>query len=168
MRLPLRKGCTSCFSHRVAVVNERWRARGRAWSRSQEHGRVVTYIVYVRVCVYRLFTMVYILYLSAHIERRSSRLHQPRRRAPRRRCPPPCTTPRGHETLVAVRSGAMFVWFSLPCPFSPSLRFAQGSNSRVCISRPAGARRQTRADHEEQSHRPYDTQTCTMLTAANT
>ena len=52
-----------------------------------EQGGLVTYIVCVRVCVYRLFTTVYILYLSAHIEHRSMFLQQPRRPAPRRRCP---------------------------------------------------------------------------------
>ena len=124
--------------------------------------------VYVRAFVYRLFTTVYILYFSARIGRRSSRLRQPRRRARRRRCPPPSPTARGHETLVAARSGAMLVSFSLPCPLSPSLRFARGSKSVVCIPRPAGTRRQTRAAQEGQSRRPYDTQTCTMLTEANT
>ena len=69
---------------------------------------------------------------------------------------------------MAVRSGAMFAMFSLPCPLSPSLKFARGRKSVVCILRPAGTHRHTRAAHEGQSHRPYDTQMCTMLTAANT
>ena len=49
----LQKARTLCLSHRGAVVNERWRARGRAWSRSQEHEGVVTYIesTYVRLYI---------------------------------------------------------------------------------------------------------------------
>ena len=92
-----------------------------------EHGEVVTYIVYVRVYVYRLITTVYIVYLSARTGRSPPRVQQPRRPAPRRLCPPPSPTARGHETLLAVRSGGRLARVSLSCPLSPSLRFTRGS-----------------------------------------
>ena len=92
-----------------------------------ERGRVVTYIVYVRVYVYRLIATVYIVYLSARTGRSPSRLKQPRRPAPRRLCPPPSPTARGYETLLAVRSGGRLARVSLSCPLSPSLRFTRGS-----------------------------------------
>ena len=41
-----------------------------------EHGEAVTYIVYVRVYVYRLIAIVYIIYLSARTGRSPSRLQQ--------------------------------------------------------------------------------------------
>ena len=78
-------------------MNERWRARRRAWSRSQEHEGVVTYIVYVRVCLYRLLATVYIFYLSAHLERHPWRLQHSRLPAPGRLRPPPSLTARRHE-----------------------------------------------------------------------
>ena len=75
-----------------------------------EHGEVVTYIVYVRVYVYRLIATVYTVYLSARTGCSPSRLRQPRRPAPRRLCPPPSPTARA-ETLLAVRSGACLPGF---------------------------------------------------------
>ena len=81
-----------------------------------EHGGVVTYIVYVLVCVYRLIATVYIVYLSAPTERSASRLHQPRRPAPRRLCPPPSPTARA-ETLLAVRIRRMLARFLCPALF---------------------------------------------------
>ena len=80
-----------------------------------EHGEVVTYIVYVRVYVYRLIATVYTVYLSARTGRSPPRVQQPRRPAPRRLCPPPSPTARA-ETLLAVRSGGMLVRVSLSCP----------------------------------------------------
>ncbi len=81
-----------------------------------EHGEAVTYIVYVRVYVYRLIATVYIVYLSARTERSASRLHQPRRPAPRRLCPPPSPTARGQDTLLGVGSGGTLACVSLSCP----------------------------------------------------
>ena len=69
-----------------------------------EHGEAVTYIVYVRVYVYRLIATVYIVYLSARTGRSPPRVQQPRRPAPRRLCPLSSPTARGHEMLLAVRS----------------------------------------------------------------
>ena len=95
-----------------------------------EHGEAVTYIVYVRVYVYRLIATVYIVYLSARTGRSPPRLQQPRRPAPRRLCPPPSPTARA-ETLLAVRSGGRLARVSLSCPFSLSLTFTRGSQSVV-------------------------------------
>ena len=75
-----------------------------------EHGEAVTYIVYVRVYVYRLIATVYTIYLSARTGRSPPRVQQPRRPAPRRLCPPPSPTARA-ETLLAVRSGACLPGF---------------------------------------------------------
>ena len=87
-----------------------------------EHGEVVTYIVYVRVYVYRLIATVYIVYLSARTGRSPPRVQQPRRPAPRRLCPPPSLAARGHETP---RSAGMLAWASLSCPLSLLLRFTR-------------------------------------------
>ena len=159
MRLPLRKGCTSCFSHRVAVVDERWRARGRAWSRSQEHGRVVTYIVYVRVCLYRLFATVYIFYLSAHLERRPWRLQHSRVPAPGRLRPPPSLTARRHERRFWSSDRAAcvgrYVLRSFRGP-SVSLRFIRSQEQRYPCTIPTRHTPQTRAAHGGHSHPLYD------------
>ena len=80
-----------------------------------EHGEAVTYIVYVRVYVYRLIATVYTVYLSARTGRSPPRVQQPRRPAPRRLGPPPSPTARA-ETLLAVRSGGMLARVSLSCP----------------------------------------------------
>ena len=78
-----------------------------------EHGEAVTYIVYVRVYVYRLIATVYTVYLSARTGRSPPRVQQPRRPAPRRLCPPPSPTARA-ETLLAVRTGACLPGFLCP------------------------------------------------------
>ena len=59
-----------------------------------EHGGAVTYIIYVRQCIYRLFATIYIVYLSARTDCSPSRLQQPHRPAPRRLRPPPCQSVR--------------------------------------------------------------------------
>ena len=62
-----------------------------------EHGEAVTYIVYVRVYVYRLIATVYTVYLSARTGRSPPRVQQPRRPAPRRLCPPPSLAARRYK-----------------------------------------------------------------------
>ena len=95
-----------------------------------ERGEVVTYIVYVRVYVYRLIATVYTVYLSARTGRSPSRVQQSRRPAPRRLCPPPSPTARA-ETVLAVRSGGRLARVSLSCPLSLSLTFTRGSHGVV-------------------------------------